>query len=114
MAILARDAGKKGVIVPRENAAEASVVSEIDAIGVSSLTEAIGYLTDQLPLAPVSLDREAVFEQAGQYDIDFSDVRGQEHVKRALAIAAAGGHNLLMIGASSGGRKSLVKTSLSP
>jgi magnesium chelatase family protein len=109
MAILARDAGKKGVIVPRENAAEAAVVREIDAIGVSSLAEAVGYLTDQLPLAPVSFDRETVFEQAGKYDIDFSEVRGQEHVKRALAIAAAGGHNLLMIGPPGAGKTMLAK-----
>jgi predicted ATPase with chaperone activity len=73
--------------------AEAAVVEGIDVIGVKYLTEAVGFLTDELPLEPVTVDLEAVFSVASKYDIDFSDVRGQETAKRALTIAAAAHHN---------------------
>ena len=69
------------------------MVEGIDVIGVKYLTEAVGFLTDELPLEPVTVDLEAVFSVASKYDIDFSDVRGQETAKRALTISAAGAHN---------------------
>ncbi len=95
-AMLARDRGLTGAIVPRENANEAGVVDGIDVIPVSSVSEALGFLTDQLPLEPVCVDLDALFAESSAYDIDYSDVRGQEAAKRAFVIAAAGAHNLLL------------------
>ena len=74
-----------------------SILQSIDVIGVKYLTEAVGFLTDELPLEPVTVDLAAVFSVASKYDCDFSDVRGQETAKRALTISAAGGHNILML-----------------
>lgn len=107
MALLARDEGLAGLLVPRENAEEAAVVDGIDVVPVSSLSEAVGFLTDQLPLEPASVDIDALFEKAAAYEIDFSDVRGQEAVKRALIIAAAGAHNILLIGPPGAGKTML-------
>lgn len=108
-AMLARRKQYRGVIVPRENAAEAAVVDGLEVIGVSSLTEAVGFLTGQLPLEPTAIDLEATFAAAAAYDVDFNDVRGQEFCKRALSIAAAGGHNLLMIGPPGSGKTLMAK-----
>lgn len=96
-AILARDHGLRGVIVPVENAREAAVVDSVTVIGVGTLTEAIGFLTGALPLEPTTVDVSEVFATASRYEIDFADVRGQEQAKRALTIAAAGGHNVLTL-----------------
>ena len=100
MALLARDRGLAGVILPRENAPEAAVVDEVEVIGISTLAEAVGFLTDELPLEPTVIDLDAVFSEASTYDVDFADVRGQESAKRALTVAAAGAHNVLTLGVS--------------
>ncbi len=109
MAMTAQSNGFKGVIVPLENAREAAVVQDIDVYGVGSLAQAVGFIRDQLPLETTTINIEDIFNIESRYDVDFGDVKGQESVKRALTVAAAGGHNVMMIGPPGAGKTMLAQ-----
>jgi magnesium chelatase family protein len=104
MAIAARAAGKKGLLVPRSNAPEAAVVDGLDVFAVDSLSDAVGFYSGERDLEPVEFRWSDVSDSLGRYDVDFSDVKGQESAKRAATIAAAGGHHLLMLGSPGTGK----------
>ncbi|HTM08686.1 MAG TPA: YifB family Mg chelatase-like AAA ATPase [Verrucomicrobiae bacterium] len=109
IAVAAKKEGLKGIIVPEANSREAAVIRDLDVLGVRQLAEVVGFMNGERELAPTHVDVEDLFTRHCIYSEDFSDVKGQQHVKRALEVAAAGAHNVILVGPPGSGKTMLAK-----
>jgi len=110
IAIEAKKSGFKGFILPEQNAREAAIVSGLTIYGVNNISQVIDFFNGRLSLTPTEIDtRDEFYSKTNEFEFDFSDVKGQENIKRALEIAAAGGHNIILIGPPGSGKSMLAK-----